>query len=234
MEHGRDSSRFHRFTMTVMLLTLLPFAASLGCDLAIAAFRIGGAAAGAAAGAITVSVALGFWYGPFAVRHRQLRDDSEDHMEPTPLEQRVVEVLTELRVLLPGAQALLGFQLAIVLMETFERLPKPAQAVHLGSLGLVALATILLMAPAAYHRIVERGQDTERFHAFASRMLLLALACLGPGFAGDLYVVLIRGGYPRAAIPVAAAALAVFYGAWFGAMLMLRRVRAPSLRNRTA
>lgn len=33
------------------------------------------------------------------------------------------EVLTECRMVLPGAQALLGFQLAIVLMEAFDRLP---------------------------------------------------------------------------------------------------------------
>src|SRR5260370_18869184 len=44
---------------------------------------------------------------------------------------------------------------------------------------------------------VERGQDTERFHSFASRMLLLALALLAPGFAGDLCVVLERGGFHR-------------------------------------
>jgi hypothetical protein len=176
-------------------------------------------------------VALAFWYGPYAVRGRRETEDKEDAVENTPLDQRIVEVLTEARVLLPGAQALLGFQLAIVLMETFERLPEAAQVVHLVSLGFVALATIVLMAPAAYHRIVESGRDTERLHEFASRMLLLALGLLGPGFSGDLYVVLRRAGHPQAAIPAAVAALLVFYGAWFGAMLWLRRRRAPALRE---
>jgi hypothetical protein len=132
-------------------------------------------------------------------------------------------VLTEARILLPGAQALLGFQLAMVLMEPFTQLPKAAQLVHLGSLGFIAFATIVLMAPAAYHRIVERGRDTERFHAFASKMLLIALALLGPGFAGDLFVVLERAGYRRAAAPVALGMLLVFYLAWFGAMALVRR-----------
>ena len=234
VEQGRDSARFHRFTRAVMQVVLLPFALALGFDLAIAGNRIGGAATGAAGGALTLAAALALWYGPFALRGRRIVEEAEDAMEDTPLQHRIVEVLTEARVLLPGAQALLGFQLAIVLMETFAKLPRDAQLVHLASLGFVTLATIVLMAPAAYHRIVEGGRDTERFHGFASRMLLLALALLGPGFSGDLYVVLQRAGLARAALPVAAATLLVFYGVWFGAMFLLRRRRAPALRDRIA
>ena len=234
VEKGRDSARFHRFTTSVMRSTLLPFAAALSCDLAIAGDAVGGKWTGAAAGALTFAAAIAFWYGPYAVRRKQGSEESEDEMEDTPLEQRIVEVLTEARVLLPGAQALLGFQLAIVLMETFEKLPGTAQIVHLASLGLVALATMVLMAPAAYHRIVESGRDTERFHDFASRMLLVALALFGPGFSGDMYVVLIRAGLPGAAVPVALALLLAFYLAWFGAMILLRRIQAPALRRREA
>jgi hypothetical protein len=234
VEEGRDSARFHRFAMAVMRFTLLPFAVALSCDLAIAGYSVGGRWTGAAAGALTFVAALAFWYGPFAMRHKQGNEESEEAMEDTPLEQRIVEVLTEARVLLPGAQALLGFQLAIVLMETFERLPEPVQIVHLASLGLVALATMVLMAPAAYHRIVESGRDTERFHEFASKMLLVALALFGPGFSGDIYVVLIRAGHPRAALPIALASLLAFYAAWFGAMILLRRMHSPALRRRAA
>ena len=232
VEAGFDSARFHRFTMAVMRFVLLPFAIGLSFDLAVAGNRIAGAWAGAASGALTFLAAAAFWYGHFARDDRQGEEDAEDAMEEPPLEQRIVQVLTEARVVLPGAQALLGFQLAMVLMEPFTQLPRPAQLVHLGSLGFIALATIVLMAPAAYHRIVERGRDTERFHAFASRMVLLALALLGPGFAGDLYVVLQRAGYRHAALPVAIGALLTFYAAWFGAMFLVRhRAAARGDRN---
>jgi len=234
VENGRDTGRFHRFTMLVMRSVLLPFALGLGFDMATAGQRIGGPWVAAAAGTLTLMAALGFWYGPFALRDRQQHEEPEDAMEDTPLEQRIVEVLTEARVLLPGAQALLGFQLAIVLMETFEKLPAPVRVVHLVSLGFVALATIVLMASPAYHRIVERGRDTKRFHDFASRMVLLALALLGPGFCGDLYVVLFRAGYTHAALPVAASALIALYAAWFGAMFWLRRRRTGRLEARAA
>lgn len=234
VERGFDSSRFHRFTMLVMRAVLLPFAVGLSVDVAVVGNRIAGAWGGALCGALTAAAALAFWYGHFARRSRKRHQDSEDLMEDTPLEQRIVQVLTEARVVLPGAQALLGFQLAMVLMDAFTRLPQSVQLVHLGSLGFIALATIVLMSPAAYHRIVERGEDTERFHRFASRMVVLALALLGPGFCGDLYVVLRRAGYHRAALPVALALLLVFYGAWFGAMLLVRRRTPPVLQRREA
>lgn len=40
----------------------------------------------------------------------------------TPLDAKIDYVLTEARVVLPGAQALLGFQLAIVLTNGFQQL----------------------------------------------------------------------------------------------------------------
>ena len=231
VERGNDTERFHRFTMAVMRFALLPFAVGLTLSLGVAGDRILGPWGGAAAAAFTGTAALGLWYGHYARRGRREHAHPEDGMETTPLEHRIIQVLTEARVVLPGAQALLGFQLAMVLMEPFEKLPQAAKLVHLGSLGCIALATIVLMAPAAYHRIVERGEDSERFHGFAGRMILIALALLAPGFAGDLYVVLVRAGLQTTAPFVAAAALIAFYAAWFGAMLLLRRSRATRLQE---
>lgn len=88
---------------------------------------------------------------------------------------------------LPGAQAFLGFQFAIVFAPGFERLPRPWQLIHFGSLLATTVSTVLLITPAAYHRIHEAGEDTEHFHRVASRLLLTALVFLGPGMAGDLF-----------------------------------------------
>jgi len=234
IEQGKDSERFHHFAMMVIRLALAPFLVAITLDLAVAGNRILGPSGGAATGALTATAGGAFLYGHFFNRHRKPRTKPEDGMEKTDLAHRIVQVLTEARVVLPGAQALLGFQLAMVLTEPFEKLPEAAKLVHLASLGCIALATIVLMAPAAYHRIVENGEDSERFHRFASRMVLLALALLAPGFSGEVYVVMERAGLPRAAWVCAALLLLSFYAAWFGAMLLLRKRILLHLQEKTA
>src|SRR5947207_9587775 len=66
----------------------------------------------------------------------------------TPLNAQVEQLLTEARVIIPGAQALLGFQFAVTLTRAFEQLPPGAKLAHTIALLCVALAVILLMAPA--------------------------------------------------------------------------------------
>ena len=141
----------------------------------------------------------------------------------TDLETKIKQVLTEARVVLPGAQALLGFQFAAILMDAFEKLPRVSQYVHLASLGFIAASIVFLMAPAAFHRIVERGQDTERLHRFSSAMVLCAMVSLALGIAGDAYVVLDKVlGSPSLAVILAAVSLIFFFGLWFGATLTIR------------
>jgi hypothetical protein len=61
--------------------------------------------------------------------------------------------------------------------------------VHLASLGLLGVTIVLLMAPAAFHRIVEGGEDTERLHQVSTMMVLGPLVPLRLGLAGDFCVV---------------------------------------------
>ena len=136
--------------------------------------------------------------------------------QPTELKDKIRQVLTEARVVLPGTQALLGFQLVTFLTDGFEKLPRSSQLLHFTSLACVALSAILLMTPAAYHRIVEHGEDTEHFHRLASRFVVGAMVPLALGIAVDFYIVALK---TTASTPVAAAigaaVLAMFYGLWF-------------------
>jgi hypothetical protein len=139
-------------------------------------------------------------------------------------------VLTELRVALPGAQALFGFQFSVLFMQTFEKLPQSTKIVHFVSLTLIALTVIMLMTPAAYHRIVEQGEETERFHTFASKIVIGALIPLGLGVTSDFYVVTLKvTGSKVTSIALAALALAILYGLWFGFTLARRRERLAKL-----
>jgi hypothetical protein len=60
------------------------------------------------------------------------------------------------------------------------------------SLVLLGISVILLMTSAAYHRIVERGEETEHFHAVAGSLLLAAMVTLPVGICGDFYVVVLK------------------------------------------
>jgi hypothetical protein len=217
---GNDSRDLHDFTTTVMDVALLPFLFALGLDFYVVVGRLLGSAGGVAAGTMTAAGAFLFWYGPALTRRK--RNSSKERgrkteMEETPLKDKVEQVLTEARVVLPGVQALLGFQLATMLMEGFDKLPTSSRYVHLISLLLMALCVILLMTPAAYHRMVERGEDTERFHRVASALLLSAMLPLPLGICGDLYVVFRKAtGSVGLSIGSAILMLTFFYGLWFG------------------
>ena len=82
---------------------------------------------------------------------------------------KIEQMLTEARVVLPGAQALFGFQLAIVLTQSFEQLPSASKITYVASLFLVALPIVLLMAPAAYHRIVYAARTRRTCTGSAAR-----------------------------------------------------------------
>lgn len=122
-------------------------------------------------------------------------------------------------------------------MRPFDELPASSKIVHLASLALVVLSVILLMTPAAWHRIVEQGEETERFHVFASRVVTASLIPLALGLAGDLYVVVrkVMGSVPGA-MATAIACLVACYGLWFGLTLACRarRTSRPPLPPRSS
>jgi hypothetical protein len=241
---GEDTHRLHRFATAVMGVALLPFALGLGAEFFVGTELLFGRTQGLVAGVLATMVALIFWYGMEAIdrprRERGVREEKEmakkkgeEEEGGTKLKDKIQQVLTEVRMVLPGAQALLGFQFISLLMEGFEKLPNSSKYVHFASLSLVALSVILLMTPAAYHRLVERGEDTEHFHRFASRMLLASMVLLALGITGDFYLVA-RKITESAALSVGLAVLAlcIFYGLWFGFTLYSRQVREHGARRR--
>lgn len=227
VEGGQDTGRMHRVASGVMGAALLPLAVALGLEVLAAAVRVEGLGAGGAlaAGTAATVVALGLWYaGPALARKQRARREVE--VSGTPLDQRIRHVLTEARMVLPGAQALLGFQLAVTLMEAFPELPARAQLLHLAATVLTALAVVLLVAPAAYHRIAEAGENTERFHRLASNLVLVAMTALALALSGDLALVTYKA---CASAPIAAltgaGAVALFFTAWFAVPLLARGAR---------
>jgi hypothetical protein len=181
VEEGNASGRFHALTDKVSDID------SLAIDVAITSAQIFGTGGGIAAGVAVGVLALLFWYGIEAWRKRStgqaeraMTERQKNITEETGLHEKIDQMLTEARVILPGSQALLGFQLAIVLTQAFEKLPAAIKIVHGAALICVALSIVLLMAPAAYHRIVYKGEDSEEFHRIGSGFVTYSPNLLRP------------------------------------------------------
>jgi hypothetical protein len=242
VERGVAGAHLHRFTTRAVGAALLPLAVALGGAAYLVAEHVAIGISAPIAAAIVVAAALGCWYAiPLAMRRAPgERKDSVAESPHTSLDERIEHVLTEIRMVLPGAQALLGFGVGAVLMESFDHLPQSSQLIHLIGVGFVMLATILLMTPASRHRITERGEVSEAFHRFTSYMLLAAMAALALGVAAQALVVVrrVHGSLP---VGAAAAALALLFcwGLWFGLTTWLRgrtchvSQRGPPTNHRT-
>jgi hypothetical protein len=234
---GNDSPEVNDFTTSVMDFALLPFLLTLGIDFYSVVGKFLGATGGVLAGTQIATVAVVAWYVPGLIWGRKKsrpRKNSKrgTEVEKTPLKDRIEQVLTEARVVLPGVQALLGFQLATMLMDGFDKLPQSSKYIHVISLILTGLCVVLLMTPAAYHRIVERGEDTEDFHSFASRILLVVMIPLPLGICGDLFVVLRKVTRSMSfSVATSLVFLMFFYSFWFAFPAYRRAQRGARATN---
>jgi hypothetical protein len=234
-EGGDDTPRLIEFTGRIAAVALLPFAIAIGIELYIVGQAVLGPSAALMLGVVGTAFALFFWYvldWIWRARDvaRGIARKEQSMSEPTSVESRIKQVLTEARVVLPGVQALLGFQLTAMLTDAFGQLPKSLQYLHLASLGLLASSMVFLMAPAAFHRIVERGEDTERLHRFSSTMILTAMVPLGLGLAADFYVVLQKVlDSPALSAGLAVTSLVFFFGLWFGVTHAIRGAHARKM-----
>jgi hypothetical protein len=220
---GHATGRMLKRASDNLKIALLPLSLALGIDVAIGFRSIVPSWAAALAGAAFVLGALCLWY-VFPLQtasSRRNEDDMQDKEQS--LEVRIEQALTELRVVLPGAQALFGFQFAAVLTESFAHLPAALKDVHLGSLSVVAAAVIMLIAPAAYHRIAAAGNAEEGVLRYAVRLMLPAQGLLALGLVGDAYITMrMIFEPPIVAISVAIIALMMFATLLYAVPLVAR------------
>jgi hypothetical protein len=143
--------------------------------------------------------------------------------EELPLSKAAEYLLDESRMILPGIQALFGFQLIAVFNSAFaEKLSRSEQHLHLLALGLVAVAVALIMSPAAYHRQAGPREVTAAFIRVSTRLLLWSMWPLSVGICLDFYLIS-RIILNTVVAPLVAAMLfGVFVILWF----VLPRVRS--------
>jgi hypothetical protein len=224
VERGEDSNRIHRATGRYAGWALLPFEVSLGIALYVVFDHLYGRTHALVVGTIFCVLAGLFWFVlEFVIRTWRKTQPVLEEEKPTPLPAKVDQMLTEARVILPGAQALLGFQLTVILTRSFEQLPESVKLLHVAALCCVALAVILLMTPAALHRISFAGEDTKEFFRLGSGFVIAAPVALAFGIAGDLFVAVYKASeMPALASTIAISSLVALALFWFVIPLSIR------------
>jgi hypothetical protein len=133
------------------------------------------------------------------------------------------ELIQELRVAGLGVQVLFGFLLSLPFTTRFSQLSVGQRDLYLATVALAALATVLLAAPVAYHRLVFRRGMKERLVQFANLLAILGLSAVGAAVLAAVLLVTwyvagaLAGGLITAVIGIAVG------GLWFAVPLVSRR-----------
>jgi hypothetical protein len=144
------------------------------------------------------------------------------------LDKRAEAAIEEARMVLPGIQALFGFQLIAGFNQGFNQLSATEQYLHYSSLVLVTIAIAIIMTPAAYHRIVEQGSVSLFFVRLISWLIAVAMVPLMIALGLEVYVVGIVILKAQALSAVIAGAVVVLVAAlWFGFPFAMRNRHLP-------
>jgi len=107
-----------------------------------------------------------------------------------PVDQATTLVLDESRMILPGIQALFGFQLMVVFSDAFsEKLSMPEQRLHLLSIALLLVTTMSIMAQPVFHRQTAVKHVEDEFVHIASRLMLLGMVPLVISVCLEFYLI---------------------------------------------
>jgi|SRR3954471_5947580 hypothetical protein len=90
----------------------------------------------------------------------------------------LTDLLGELRVLLPAAQLLSGFLIAVPFAPGFARLVGAEQHIFLATFVFSLISLVMLSGPAIQHRLIRPLRDRERFKVVAGRQMLAGAVTL--------------------------------------------------------
>jgi uncharacterized protein DUF6328 len=143
-------------------------------------------------------------------------------------DRNLIELLQELRVAGLGVQVLFGFLLAIPFSTGFVKLSHAQHGLYVTTLVLSAIATALLLAPVAYHRLVFRRHQKEQLVKDANILAILGLAAVGLAVSAAVLLVVSFVDRGATVALVALFVMCLFTALWFVLPLARRRTRFPS------
>ena len=120
------------------------------------------------------------------------REDGTGQGEPRHerIDRELMELLNELRVALPGVQILFAFLLIVAFQQSITQATEFQRGVYFVALAAASVATALLIAPAAQHRVLFRQHDKEMLLRRGSRSAFAGLVVLAVAITAAVLLVM--------------------------------------------
>ena len=145
--------------------------------------------------------------------------EGSEESEKARTDRQLMELLGELRVVLPGAQVLLAFLLTVPFATHFDQVSHGGRIVFFICLVLTSLATILLMAPSVYHRLRWEQGGKRDVIRIGHLMFLVGTATLALGILAAMCLVMeLLFGWIAAGVTVGLIGL-VIVASWYAVPL---------------
>jgi amino acid transporter len=157
--------------------------------------------------------------------------DEQSQPDETPKERadrELIELLNELRVVLPGITVLLAFLLAVPFAKGWPRVTDFQRNVFVVAFLSTAVSVALLTAPSSYHRLRFRQGNKERMVRIGNRLAIAGIAASAVSLLAVVVLVMDFVVSRNAAIAAAAALFVVIAALWYGLALV------AELRDRSA
>jgi len=106
------------------------------------------------------------------------REARADEEEAERLDRELIELLNELRVVMPGVQVLFGFLLTVPFQQRFTEVDDFQRIVYFATLVLTAASAAFLMGPSAFHRLTFREGQKPYLVELGTRQTIAGMALL--------------------------------------------------------
>jgi amino acid transporter len=135
-------------------------------------------------------------------------------------DRELIELLNELRVVLPGVTVLLAFLLAVPFAKGWPRVTPFQRDVFVVAFLSTAVSVALLMAPSSYHRLRFRQGNKERMVRVGNRLAIAGIAASAVSLEAVVLLVIDFVLSRDVALAAAAALFALVAVLWYGLPLL--------------
>jgi hypothetical protein len=152
----------------------------------------------------------------------------DDETPKERADRELIELLNELRVVLPGVTVLLGFLLAVPFAKGWTRVTSFQRDVFVVAFLSTAVSIALLTAPSSYHRLRFRHGNKERMVRIGNRLSIAGILASAVSLEAVVVLVMDTVVSREAAFAAAAGLFVVVASLWYGLPLL------AALRDRSA